>query len=82
MNTPFEIVTTALARAVAGEPMPSFRSDEFRELVSAANAVSCDHYLHERIGRQALSMLLTAAKSSMHTERTLAVMRGDEEEQS
>lgn len=80
MNTPFEIITSALARALAGEPMPSFASTDFRELVSAVDAVSCDHFFHERIGRQTLSMLLGAALSSMRTERTLAVMRGNGEQ--
>lgn len=79
MNTPFEIITTALARALAGEPMPSFHSAEFRELVSAVNAVSCDHFLHERIGREVLLMLLGATQSSMQAERALAVMRGNGE---
>ncbi|MBA4263782.1 MAG: hypothetical protein C0453_01760 [Comamonadaceae bacterium] len=79
-NTPFETITSALARALAGEPMPSFATVDFRELVSAVTAVSCDHFLHERIGREALSMLLGAALSSMRTERTLAVMRGNGEQ--
>lgn len=88
MKNKIEIITTHLSQVVNGEPVPAFKSEEFRELVSAissiAGTVGNDPFhraIYESIGRRTLTLLLDRLQASMSAERALSIMRSDNPDQ-
>ena len=86
MKFNLEIVNDALAQVINDEPAPSFRSPEFADLVAAIRGISNQaapeahqRLLFEQIGRKAVLLLLDLLTASMGAERTVAIMRGDDE---
>jgi type III secretory pathway component EscV len=83
MKKHFETITLALAQIMQGESAPSFKSNEFTDLVGSIRAlVNPSHIsepytrlVHEQIGLKALLLLLEYMGSSMQSERALSMMR-------
>ena len=84
MKNKLAIITAHLEQVINGEPAPAFMSQEFRDLVSAASSIAGSvgnepfhTAVYESIGRKTVLLLLDRLQASMSAERTLAVMRGD-----
>lgn len=87
MANHLETITNGLVHAIQGECTPSFKSQEFLDLLGAVNALTCPtqigapetRLVHEQLGLKALHLLLDRMKASMQSERALAVMRNNGE---
>ena len=84
MKNKLTIITAYLEEVFSGDPAPSFKSEEFAGLMSAISSItgidSADPAcaaVYEAIGRETVLLLLDRLQASMTTERTLAVMRGN-----
>jgi hypothetical protein len=81
--TEFTTILTALEQAIGGEPAPKFSTPEFRGLLSALTVITATNvcpktqFIHEKLGRAAMTILLDRLQASMTAERTLAIMRND-----
>lgn len=73
-----DTITDFLSRQIgSGEPAPTFRSQEFADLVAAARSIAEQGRgaTYEAIGRRALELILCSLSASMQGERTVALMR-------
>lgn len=83
MKNKLAVITAHLEQIINGDAAPSFRGDEFKELVSAASALASagsdpfSSAVFESIGRRTVVLMLDRLQSSMTAERTLSIMRGD-----
>ena len=88
MTKHLQTITAALSLAIKGEAAPSFKTQEFADLVGAIKALTgpaligepCTRLVHEQIGLKALLLLLEHIGASMQSERALSMMRGNGEE--
>lgn len=76
-----DVIGRHLAALMDGEALPSVRSDELGDLLAAVGSVmGADEerraHLLCSIGNQALLLIVSKAKASMHAERELAQLRG------
>lgn len=86
MKFNIEIISSALEQVINEEPAPSFRSPEFADLIAAIRGIANQaapevhqRLLYEQIGRNAVLLLLARLTASMGVERTVSIMRGDDE---
>lgn len=73
MQSNIETISAALVQAMLGEPVPSFRTAEFRETLAALTAEAQDLRSHETIGRAAMDLLLVRLQTAMLAERALHI---------
>lgn len=84
MKNKIAIIKAHLEQVVHGEPAPPFMSPKFGDLMTALTATSGPaisepfrQFVFESIGRQTVTLLLDRLQASMGAERTLSIMRGD-----
>lgn len=73
-----KIISDALAKALAGEALPSFRQHEFAVLMQAirdASAPESGPRVREAVGSAAMLLLLAHMQAAMSAERELALLR-------
>lgn len=71
-----DTIAHAIANFVNGESAPPLMSAEFAEIMSAIASIKADDF--HVIGSHATTILLERMQAGMVAERTLQVMRGDE----
>ena len=84
MKKKIAIITAHLEEVFNGDPAPAFKSEEFAGLISAISSISGTESadpacaaVYESIGRKTVLLLLDRLQAYMVAERTLAVMRGN-----
>lgn len=77
-KTNLEILSNALAQAINGEPAPSFRSEDFAEILAAAGHLTQGDFQNAdmaRLGLEAVKLIGARLVAGMHSERAMAMMR-------
>lgn len=76
MEANIEIISQALAQAINGEPAPTFRSDDFAQILKASGHITGPSFdgtakdeALAQIGLQAIKLIAARLVASMHSER-------------
>ena len=80
MSAHIETIITSLNSIIGGEPLPSFRSDEFGILLKAINETSGEENINrsaelKEIGRLVIELMLRMMSASMNAEREILLIQ-------
>ncbi len=77
MKNTNEVLSNAIAKAIAGELAPNFMTADFQELMQAVKTNPNTQEAFASIGRAAVMALLERLEASMQADRALSIMRVD-----